>query len=775
MAQMDFFRRPQIAGNNLKRTSFATVRSSLRRKDADGSYSAPYYAGVTVGQTLLVTTQAGSYTVTFNTVVSAGIDYNQAIADINAAITGASAVDLGGVISISSTTAGSTGSISITGGSASIALGFDTTMGSISSFGGEVPSSPEGRLGNPFGTALPTSGENFTNELLTRAFGRISSNQDVLYSDLAKEDAILQKIGTVVGSADGKSVTPGSTVKVFNGYAPSPILTRLSIAEEIAPFILLVDPTTKKPLPNRVVAMVAAPAPVGDPPYLDATTPTDAGKNLFGLNLTKFGPVAITSIKNGMLVKCTGAGTASTVGDVVGITGATNTTQWNHNGTKWAVERIIGADDIVLRPLSKAELTQLGITLTEIHPVVELNHNLSGGQVYGNLTVFTGMYNVGVSLIVRPILGVSQSVEVWAAQPLSLRSAAVGIRARASYPFANIKSTFRGTSDTDVPLISRKYATASTAHLTDWTDEAGTPLTYVDSSGRIVAGPNAATTEGILATGNTTGPGVKGQGGASGQGGLFTPGGGATPVTGNINLPHLAATPSAPVNGDVWTKSTGVFAQINAALKTLAMLETAQTFTVPQTFTASATRAPINLVPATPSTPTDGDLWVTAGGVFGARLNGSTKSVALQDTVFTRANLPSVGQQISASSSTFSTSSGSFVDVTNLSVTFTTSGRPVLINLQSDGSGNPAGFSVQSTTGANVEMYFRILRDATEISRYDIFSIVTGGGNSQVTVPANAFILDLPSAASHTYKVQVSLVGGNTVFASYLKLVAYEL
>ena len=47
----------------------------------------------------------------------------------------------------------------------------------------------------------------------------------------------------------------------------------------------------------------------------------------------------------------------------------------------------------------------------------------------------------------------------------------------------------------------------------------------------------------------------------------------------------------------------------------------------------------------------------------------------------TRAKMEAVGQQISSSSGVFATSSTSFVDVTNLSVSITVTGRPVRVEL----------------------------------------------------------------------------------------------
>ena len=55
-----------------------------------------------------------------------------------------------------------------------------------------------------------------------------------------------------------------------------------------------------------------------------------------------------------------------------------------------------------------------------------------------------------------------------------------------------------------------------------------------------------------------------------------------TTATASINLPHGTA-PTTPTNGDLWTTTGGIFARINGNTRTVAVLEAAQTFTAAQT------------------------------------------------------------------------------------------------------------------------------------------------------------------------------------------------
>lgn len=145
-----------------------------------------------------------------------------------------------------------------------------------------------------------------------------------------------------------------------------------------------------------------------------------------------------------------------------------------------------------------------------------------------------------------------------------------------------------------------------------------------------------------------------------------------------------------------------------------------------------------------------------------------------------RKNLPSVGQQTSSSSSTFSTSSTSFTNVTGLSVTFTTTGRPVMLLLQPDGSGNTPLFGSSSgTSNTDPAMYAQFLRDGTSLGA-PIFQLVLTGVSTTATEmevpPGSMNMLDTgATATSHTYTMQVKAATNTTALVKYCVLVAYEL
>lgn len=145
-----------------------------------------------------------------------------------------------------------------------------------------------------------------------------------------------------------------------------------------------------------------------------------------------------------------------------------------------------------------------------------------------------------------------------------------------------------------------------------------------------------------------------------------------------------------------------------------------------------------------------------------------------------RASLPTVGQQISSSCGSFSTSAGVFADVTNLSVTITTTGRPVVLSIISDGNGTDTSLLGTWSSGpalTNILSDFIVLRGATEVARW---SLGCGGASSAAIAiyspPPGVVLLDPVGAGTYTYKVQArNNTATTTASVGYCKFAAYEL
>jgi hypothetical protein len=171
---------------------------------------------------------------------------------------------------------------------------------------------------------------------------------------------------------------------------------------------------------------------------------------------------------------------------------------------------------------------------------------------------------------------------------------------------------------------------------------------------------------------------------------------------------------------------------------------------------------------------------INDSAVTTAKVNdGAITTAKLADGGITQAKRAALGQQVSSSCGTsYSNSTSSYTDVTNLSVSITTTGRPVLIFVQSDGTGssNYGTFAV-TKSGDTAYAQIRVLRGATEISQAGINVQVTASGTTSLNAgfpPSTVLVLDTPSAGTYTYKVQARSAAA-TVWCSYAKLVALEL
>lgn len=140
------------------------------------------------------------------------------------------------------------------------------------------------------------------------------------------------------------------------------------------------------------------------------------------------------------------------------------------------------------------------------------------------------------------------------------------------------------------------------------------------------------------------------------------------------------------------------------------------------------------------------------------------------------------GYALSASCGLFSTTSASYVDVTNLSVTIITNGRPVLVGLISDGDAvNLSFFGVRKSGGGStgaIYSQFKILRDAVTASQmyceHGYPSSTSTAPAQEIPISALSYI-DLPIAGTYVYKLQALAGPDSSVEVFRGKLFAIEL
>jgi hypothetical protein len=145
----------------------------------------------------------------------------------------------------------------------------------------------------------------------------------------------------------------------------------------------------------------------------------------------------------------------------------------------------------------------------------------------------------------------------------------------------------------------------------------------------------------------------------------------------------------------------------------------------------------------------------------------------------TKQKLSALGQQISSSSGAFTTTSLTPVAVTNLSVTLTTTGRPIMILLIADGSGGSNAYLGASRSVAGTS--------ATATFYVEITGVTSNSINQGIRIDGASGVLInrvLPGCLNHvhvavagTYTVSIGASGGltSTAEVNNCKLVAYEL
>lgn len=154
-------------------------------------------------------------------------------------------------------------------------------------------------------------------------------------------------------------------------------------------------------------------------------------------------------------------------------------------------------------------------------------------------------------------------------------------------------------------------------------------------------------------------------------------------------------------------------------------------------------------------------------------------AIANSRTRTTGTTVAAGGVAFSTTCGNFATNNTSATDVTNLTITITTSGRPVYVGLQPDGTAAVGELLITSTSDT-VSAVAVLVRAATTIHKSHLTAII-GGGNTinNISVPPGAvWTIDAVAAGTYTYKVQTLIddsSGTVSIGFQNIKLVAYEL
>lgn len=182
------------------------------------------------------------------------------------------------------------------------------------------------------------------------------------------------------------------------------------------------------------------------------------------------------------------------------------------------------------------------------------------------------------------------------------------------------------------------------------------------------------------------------------------------------------------------------------------------------------------------SSDTAGALYATSALSVRARLLGTVtaaRNSSIQWQTPTAVNLSSnsnKGLAISSGSGDFSTTSSSFVDITNLSLTITTSGRPVRVFTIPDTSitNGRNGFvcALGASYSLNSPANIQAVRGTVSVG---IIAFQPSTINTAITVPPIFESIDFPPAGTYTYKLQLHNAASGTAYCRYARLIVYEI
>src|SRR5215217_2079037 len=154
-------------------------------------------------------------------------------------------------------------------------------------------------------------------------------------------------------------------------------------------------------------------------------------------------------------------------------------------------------------------------------------------------------------------------------------------------------------------------------------------------------------------------------------------------------------------------------------------------------------------------------------------------TIKIADGAVTKAKQAALAWQLSAGSSgSYFTAQTTPQDVTNMSVTIASNGRPVIIALIPDGTTNFGSLGVDRPSGVAADAYFYVVRGAsTVVARYNLAIGGASGALASRVPPGCLMAIDQQVAGSYTYKIQAasSVLGVVNAGVYNCRLIAYEL
>lgn len=116
----------------------------------------------------------------------------------------------------------------------------------------------------------------------------------------------------------------------------------------------------------------------------------------------------------------------------------------------------------------------------------------------------------------------------------------------------------------------------------------------------------------------------------------------------------------------------------------------------------------------------------------------------------------------SASCGSYSTSSATPANVTNLSATITSSGGPIFIGICPDGGTSQNILEIESNGSTSIVALIYVFRGGTQIALHHLrVQAALDSGALDLTIPVSIFSIDVPGAGTHTYTINAAVLAAS--------------
>ena len=229
----------------------------------------------------------------------------------------------------------------------------------------------------------------------------------------------------------------------------------------------------------------------------------------------------------------------------------------------------------------------------------------------------------------------------------------------------------------------------------------------------------------------------------------------ATTASAFLRIAHGAA-PTTPVNGDVWTTTSGLFARINGGTQQYAPLGSTNTFTGTNTFSGASVSVGTSTAASTYNIGTGATLTATTKAInIGTNgVSGSTTNITIGNSVSGATSTTTVAGTLNATGTSLDLGNSTAAATYNFGAGATLTATTKAVNIGTNGvAGSTTNIAIGSTTGTSTTT----LQGTT--------NAVTAAQNTNTTqVATTAFVLG--QASSTTPVVDgTAAVGTATTFA----------